>query len=316
MSPSEDHEWVKSMLGHLLQAYAEERGIELGPFGSVTLKDERRRRGAEGDQTYVLGPRPERIGAPDLVVEVVLTSGGVDKLSSTAGSACARCGSGREGGSASTCSGLAATRTGPPARSSRTWTCAWSPSWRPPTGRLEPSRPCGTRFGADGGRADEPSPEWAAGGSYFLADLPSAPGCPRPAAAGGGGTSSTAGGGSAGGAFFGSGSGATSSWSRTAPAHRVGVEHLHQLHPLRLRHLSLEHRGDARVGDLHGPEPRRGEARARMAPSWSRSASGSNDSSMRRVEYSSPSKSSRRAARQAGEETATVTDASSPAPPA
>ncbi len=81
MSPSEDHEWVKSMLGHLLQAYAEERGIELGPFGSVTLKDERRRRGAEGDQTYVLGPRPERIGAPDLVVEVVLTSGGVDKLS-------------------------------------------------------------------------------------------------------------------------------------------------------------------------------------------------------------------------------------------
>ncbi|MGC4117034.1 MAG: Uma2 family endonuclease [Myxococcales bacterium] len=81
MSPSEDHEWVKSMLGYLLQAYAEERGIELGPFGSVTLKDERRRRGAEGDQTYVLGPRPERIRAPDLVIEVVLTSGGVDKLS-------------------------------------------------------------------------------------------------------------------------------------------------------------------------------------------------------------------------------------------
>ncbi len=81
MSPSDQHEWIKTMFDRLLQAYAEEMGIELGPLGSTTLRSERTQRAAEPDQSYVLGPRPVRARAPDLVIEVVLTSGGVDKLS-------------------------------------------------------------------------------------------------------------------------------------------------------------------------------------------------------------------------------------------
>ncbi len=48
------------------------------PFGSWTLKDASLRRGAEPDECYVLGGTSK--GVPDLVLEVVWTSGAFHKV--------------------------------------------------------------------------------------------------------------------------------------------------------------------------------------------------------------------------------------------
>lgn len=78
MSPSWDHEGIKSLIGRLLEAYAEERELTLEAFGSVTLKERNAERGVEPDECYVLGDH--RPAFPDLAIEVDWTSGGFDKL--------------------------------------------------------------------------------------------------------------------------------------------------------------------------------------------------------------------------------------------
>jgi Uma2 family endonuclease len=80
MTPSLDHESLKTRLARLLEAYAEETRIELEGFGSWTLKSEIQARGIEADECYVIGPIAERPQIPDIAVEVVWTSGGIDKL--------------------------------------------------------------------------------------------------------------------------------------------------------------------------------------------------------------------------------------------
>jgi Uma2 family endonuclease len=78
MSPSTDHEGIKTMIARLLETYAVERAMRLNGFGSWTLKRAVRARGLDPDECYVVGPgRPAR---PDLAIEVVWTSGGIDKL--------------------------------------------------------------------------------------------------------------------------------------------------------------------------------------------------------------------------------------------
>lgn len=79
MSPSRSHEAIKSTIGCLVEVWCLERGIEFSTYGSWTLKNERRERGAEPDECYVFGedPDPER---PDLAIEVIWTSGGMNKL--------------------------------------------------------------------------------------------------------------------------------------------------------------------------------------------------------------------------------------------
>ncbi len=78
MSPSIDHEGIKKMIARLLEVYALEAGIPLNGFGSWTLRNALRARGLEPDECYALGRgRPTR---PDLAIEVVWTSGGIDKL--------------------------------------------------------------------------------------------------------------------------------------------------------------------------------------------------------------------------------------------
>jgi Uma2 family endonuclease len=79
MTPSKDHERNKSCLGCLIEAYALERGIDLSPYGSWTLKSAPRQSGAEPDECYIVGPDQSR-ERPDLAIEVVWTSGGIDKL--------------------------------------------------------------------------------------------------------------------------------------------------------------------------------------------------------------------------------------------
>jgi len=77
MSPSRTHEMVKKSLARLLEAYADERGIVLQGFGSLTMKDPAVRRGIEPDECYNVGSVKE---TPDLALEVIWTHGGLDKL--------------------------------------------------------------------------------------------------------------------------------------------------------------------------------------------------------------------------------------------
>ncbi len=78
MSPSKDHERIASVLGRLLEVWAEEQGVELGPYGSWTLK-EHGVAGCEPDECYIVGADQTK-RRPDLAIEVIWTSGGIDKL--------------------------------------------------------------------------------------------------------------------------------------------------------------------------------------------------------------------------------------------
>lgn len=78
MSPSKDHESIKSYIGRLIEAYALERDIDLSPYGSWTLKRAPKQAGLEPDECYLVGDQ-ER-DTPDLAIEVEWTSGGIDKL--------------------------------------------------------------------------------------------------------------------------------------------------------------------------------------------------------------------------------------------
>jgi len=78
MSPSIDHEGIKKMIARLVETYALERDVPLNGFGSWTLKNALRARGLEPDECYSVGAgRPTR---PDLAIEVIWTSGGINKL--------------------------------------------------------------------------------------------------------------------------------------------------------------------------------------------------------------------------------------------
>lgn len=79
MSPSRGHERMKSFLGCLVETYAMERDLILSPYGSWTLKQALKRAGAEPDECYLVGPDQDR-DRPDLVIEVIWTSGSIDKL--------------------------------------------------------------------------------------------------------------------------------------------------------------------------------------------------------------------------------------------
>lgn len=79
MSPSEDHENLKSLIGRLIEVYCLENDIEFRTLGSWTLEDKDADRGAEPDECYVF----REFGSakrPDLAIEVIWTSGGIRKL--------------------------------------------------------------------------------------------------------------------------------------------------------------------------------------------------------------------------------------------
>lgn len=80
MSPSQSHEWIKKTLARMLEAYADATGIDVTGYGSLTMRRVRKERGAEPDECYVIGPSIEKDARPDLAIEVVWTSGGLDKL--------------------------------------------------------------------------------------------------------------------------------------------------------------------------------------------------------------------------------------------
>jgi Uma2 family endonuclease len=79
MSPSKGHERTKSYLGRLVEVFAIEREFVLSPYGAWTLKGAPELAGAEPDECYIIGPDQDQ-ERPDLVIEVVWTSGSLDKL--------------------------------------------------------------------------------------------------------------------------------------------------------------------------------------------------------------------------------------------
>jgi Uma2 family endonuclease len=79
MSPSLSHETLKSLIGCLLEAWCLEKNLEFRTCGSWTLENKAESRGVEPDECYVFGNVSEP-RQPDLAIEVVWTSGGLDKL--------------------------------------------------------------------------------------------------------------------------------------------------------------------------------------------------------------------------------------------
>jgi len=77
MSPSRNHETLKTLLARLLEAYADVADLELEGYGSMTMRSAPKARGIEPDECYAVGGPKEY---PDLAIEVVWTHGGLDKL--------------------------------------------------------------------------------------------------------------------------------------------------------------------------------------------------------------------------------------------
>ena len=79
MSPSRTHEAVKSVLGCLVEVYFLENDIPFTTVGSWTLEADDRSRAIEPDECYQFGTE-KTDDPPQLAIEVIWTSGGIDKL--------------------------------------------------------------------------------------------------------------------------------------------------------------------------------------------------------------------------------------------
>ena len=77
MSPSGTHEWRAKLISRLLEAYADETGLVFEGYGSLTLRHAPNQCGIEPDECYAIDAPKDH---PDLAVEVIWTSGGIDKL--------------------------------------------------------------------------------------------------------------------------------------------------------------------------------------------------------------------------------------------
>ena len=80
MGASRGHEGKKSMIGCLLEHYCLDRDIPITPYGSWHLEKKSEEAAAEPDECYVFAADPKSKEWPDLAIEVVWTSGGINKL--------------------------------------------------------------------------------------------------------------------------------------------------------------------------------------------------------------------------------------------
>lgn len=71
------HEELKKKIGMLMEAYFQETRTRFHAIGSATFRKLAKQQGLEPDECYCLGQKKE---CPDLAIEVVLSSGVVDKL--------------------------------------------------------------------------------------------------------------------------------------------------------------------------------------------------------------------------------------------
>lgn len=77
MTTSLRHEIWKKLIARLVEAYVDETGGPLNALGSTTFRKKAKKAGAEPDECYCVG-RVRNV--PELAIEVVYTSGGIDKL--------------------------------------------------------------------------------------------------------------------------------------------------------------------------------------------------------------------------------------------
>jgi Uma2 family endonuclease len=89
MSPSQKHEWLKRLIGRLIEAFTEELGIDILSCGSTTLKSALKECGVEPDECYYVEHEPAVRGRedidlrkdppPDLAIEISITRGIVNR---------------------------------------------------------------------------------------------------------------------------------------------------------------------------------------------------------------------------------------------
>jgi Uma2 family endonuclease len=77
MSPGRNHEKSKENLGDLLKAYLQEAEIDYYSLGSTTFKAQNKQAGKEPDACFCIETEKE---FPDLAIEVVFSSGGIQDL--------------------------------------------------------------------------------------------------------------------------------------------------------------------------------------------------------------------------------------------
>lgn len=77
VAPSRRHESRETRLGTLLEIYFLESEIAYFPMGSTTLRNPAQQTGAEPDESYCLNADK---AIPDLVIEVIVTSGSINRL--------------------------------------------------------------------------------------------------------------------------------------------------------------------------------------------------------------------------------------------
>lgn len=77
MTLSNDHERIKGGIAHLIAAHCMDEDIDFLTEGSTTRRIFESH-GKEPDDSFIFGTEPKPM--PDMVVEVALTSGGIDKL--------------------------------------------------------------------------------------------------------------------------------------------------------------------------------------------------------------------------------------------
>jgi Uma2 family endonuclease len=80
MSPGHPHEYDKTTLARLFEAYADHLQIWAEGIGSWTIKSKKKKQAAEADECYVFDKRSDSVECPELVIEVIYHSGGLDKL--------------------------------------------------------------------------------------------------------------------------------------------------------------------------------------------------------------------------------------------
>ena len=77
MSPGQAHESIKSLIGNLLETYMRHKGIRFYMWGSTTLGNKEITGRKEPDESYNIYSKKD---IPDLVIEVIITSGDIDIL--------------------------------------------------------------------------------------------------------------------------------------------------------------------------------------------------------------------------------------------
>ncbi|MFN7892168.1 MAG: Uma2 family endonuclease [Pirellula sp.] len=90
MSPKRKHENIGRLIGRMVEAYSEIKGIEILSVASVTVKRSDLKKAYEADESYYVTSIDQVLAkeeldfevdpAPDLVVEVELTSSAIEKM--------------------------------------------------------------------------------------------------------------------------------------------------------------------------------------------------------------------------------------------